>query len=137
MSFRTLSIVRILNNMKTKKTRHFGNWICFCFQVRGDPQSQDTLINFDIFSLFTNVPVDETLQIIENKLHNDDTLAERSILQFESSTSNFYGFKYTYNTLHAYIWNNVPHKITCRNLEQNATIHNHIHARWTSMFSFI
>jgi hypothetical protein len=47
-------------------------------------QSQDTLVSFDFVSLFTNVPIDETLQIIENKLRNDDTLAEQSILQVEA-----------------------------------------------------
>jgi hypothetical protein len=47
-------------------------------------QSQDTLVSFDVVSLFTNVPVDETLQIIENKFHNDDKLAELSILQVEA-----------------------------------------------------
>jgi hypothetical protein len=45
-----------------------------------ESQSPDTLISFDI-SLFTNVPVNEALQVISNKLHNDDTLAERSALQ--------------------------------------------------------
>ncbi|PNF18952.1 hypothetical protein B7P43_G14912, partial [Cryptotermes secundus] len=45
--------------------------------------SQDTLISFDI-SLFTNVPVDEVLQIVENKLHNDVTLMEGSVLQVEA-----------------------------------------------------
>jgi hypothetical protein len=40
------------------------------------PKSQDTLVSFDVVSLFANVAVDETLQIIENKLRIDDTLAE-------------------------------------------------------------
>ncbi|PNF42699.1 hypothetical protein B7P43_G14177 [Cryptotermes secundus] len=43
--------------------------------------SQDTLVSFDIVSLSTNVPVNEVLHIIENKLHDDVTLAERSVLQ--------------------------------------------------------
>jgi hypothetical protein len=46
-------------------------------------QSLDALISFDV-SLFTNVPVDEALQVIRNKLHNDDTLAEHSVLQVEA-----------------------------------------------------
>jgi hypothetical protein len=47
-------------------------------------QSLDTLVSFDFVSLFTNVPVDEALQLIRNKLHNDVTLAERSVLQVEA-----------------------------------------------------
>jgi hypothetical protein len=46
-------------------------------------QSSDTLISFDVVSLFTNVPDDEAPQVIRNKLHNNDTLAERSALQIE------------------------------------------------------
>jgi hypothetical protein len=34
--------------------------------------------------LVTNVPVDEALQVIRNKLHNEDTLVEQSILQVEA-----------------------------------------------------
>jgi hypothetical protein len=41
------------------------------------------LVSFDVVSLFTNVQVDEALEVIRNKLHNDDTLAEQSLLQVE------------------------------------------------------
>jgi hypothetical protein len=41
------------------------------------------LVSFDVVSLFTNVPVDKAQQVIRNKLHNDDTLAEWSVLQVE------------------------------------------------------
>jgi hypothetical protein len=47
-------------------------------------QSPDTLVSFDVVSLFTNVPVDEALQVIRDKIHNDNTLAERSVLQVEA-----------------------------------------------------
>jgi hypothetical protein len=47
-------------------------------------QSSDTLVSVDVVSLFTKVPVDETLQIIRNKVHNDDTLAEQFVLQVEA-----------------------------------------------------
>jgi hypothetical protein len=48
--------------------------------------SLDTLVSFDFVGLFTNVPVYEALQIIRNKLHNNDTLAEQSVLQVEAIT---------------------------------------------------
>jgi hypothetical protein len=40
-------------------------------------QSLDALVSVDV-CLFTNVQVDEALQVIRNKLHNDDTLVEWS-----------------------------------------------------------
>jgi hypothetical protein len=43
-------------------------------------QSLDTLVSFDVVSLFTDVPVGEAVQVVRNKLHNDDTLAEQSLL---------------------------------------------------------
>jgi hypothetical protein len=46
-------------------------------------QSLDTLVSFDV-CLFTNAQVDEALQVIRNKLHNDGTLAEESVLQIEA-----------------------------------------------------
>jgi hypothetical protein len=47
-------------------------------------QSLDTIINFDIVCPLTNVPVDEALQVIRNKLHDNDTLVEQSVLQVEA-----------------------------------------------------
>jgi hypothetical protein len=34
---------------------------------------------------FTDIPIDEALQVIRNKLHNDDTLAELPVLQVEAT----------------------------------------------------
>jgi hypothetical protein len=47
-------------------------------------QSVDTLVNFDVVRLFTTAPVDEALQVISINLHNDDTMAELSVLQVEA-----------------------------------------------------
>jgi hypothetical protein len=43
-----------------------------------------TLVSFDVISLFTNAPVNKALQVIRNKLHNDDTLAEWSVWWVEA-----------------------------------------------------
>ena len=40
----------------------------------------DRLVSFDVESLFTNVPVPETLKIIESRLTNDETLSHRTNL---------------------------------------------------------
>jgi hypothetical protein len=47
-------------------------------------QSPDTLLSFDVVSLFTIVLVDDALQVIRNKFHNDDTSAEPTVLQVEA-----------------------------------------------------
>jgi hypothetical protein len=47
-------------------------------------QSLDNLVSFDVVSIFSNVPVNEALLVIRNKLHNNDTLAEQSVLQVEA-----------------------------------------------------
>jgi hypothetical protein len=46
-------------------------------------QNTDTQVSFDVVSLFSDVPLDEALEVIRNKLQDDHTLAERSILQVE------------------------------------------------------
>jgi hypothetical protein len=36
-------------------------------------KSLDTLVSFDFVGLFANIPIDDALQVIRNKLHNDGT----------------------------------------------------------------
>jgi len=43
----------------------------------------DILVSFDTVSLFVNVPV-EVLEIVRNKLLEDDTLAEHLILEVDA-----------------------------------------------------
>jgi hypothetical protein len=45
-------------------------------------QNENYLVSFDV-SLFTNVPVEEVLQIMRNRLSTDSSFPERSPLQFE------------------------------------------------------
>ena len=40
----------------------------------------ELLVSFDVSSLFTNVPLNETVQVIQRKLEQDDTLANRATL---------------------------------------------------------
>jgi hypothetical protein len=41
----------------------------------------NTLVNFDVVSLFTNVPLDEALQVNRNKLQNDHIVTECSSME--------------------------------------------------------
>ena len=40
----------------------------------------ELLVSFDVSSLFTNVPIGEAVQVIQAKLREDDSLAERTPL---------------------------------------------------------
>jgi hypothetical protein len=42
------------------------------------------LVSFDVVNLLANAPIDEDLQVIRNKFHIDDTLADRSLLHIET-----------------------------------------------------
>jgi hypothetical protein len=44
----------------------------------------DILVSFDTFSPLANVPVEEVLEIIKNKLPEDDTLAEHLVLEVDA-----------------------------------------------------
>ena len=46
----------------------------------------DILVSFDTVGLFANVPVEEVLEIMRNKLVEDDTLAEHLILEVDTIT---------------------------------------------------
>jgi hypothetical protein len=41
-----------------------------------DLQCQNIVVSFDTVTLFTNIPVNEALQVIRNKLQNDQTVVE-------------------------------------------------------------
>ena len=40
----------------------------------------ELLVSFDVSSLFTNVPLNEAVQVIQRKLEQDDTLANRATI---------------------------------------------------------
>lgn len=45
---------------------------------------EEIIVSFDASSLFTNVPVDETLNAIEQRLNMDETLTDRTNLLMQS-----------------------------------------------------
>ena len=46
-------------------------------------QPTEAMVSFDIKSLFTNVPIQEALEVIQEKLMNDESLEERTALTAE------------------------------------------------------
>jgi hypothetical protein len=75
-------ILSLLAGKSESSVKNCGQFIQLLKSV--NLQSLDTLINFDVVSLFNNVPVGTTLQVIRNKLHNKDTLAEGPVLHVKA-----------------------------------------------------
>jgi hypothetical protein len=46
-------------------------------------KNEDFLVSFDVVGVFTNVPVEEVLQVIRNRLGTDPSFPEQSPLQLE------------------------------------------------------
>ena len=57
-----------------KDSRHFVRI------VRGEIRTEEKLVSFDVESLFTNVPVEESIMIIRGRLQQDTTVEERTSL---------------------------------------------------------
>ncbi len=46
-------------------------------------EDDEVLVSFDVVSLFTNTPIQETLDIVKERLQNDKTLKERTLLDVD------------------------------------------------------
>ena len=42
------------------------------------------MVSFDVESLFTKVPIQEALQVIEKKLHDDTSLEDRTMMSLST-----------------------------------------------------
>ncbi len=49
-------------------------------------RSDEMVVSLDVSSLFTNVPIDEAVSVIRDKLQNDQSLDERTCLSPECIT---------------------------------------------------
>ena len=91
----------ILKPLVGNSEHHVVNSTDFIEQIRDIAiQSTDTLISFDVESLFTNVPVKDSCQIIHKRLQADETLKDRTqmspeqILELLSVCLNSTSFKW-------------------------------------------
>ena len=74
-------IASIISPLAGKTSPHVLNSKHFAETMRDITVGGDELlVSFDVFSLFTNVPIGEAVQVIQAKLREDDSLAERTAL---------------------------------------------------------
>ena len=72
-------LARILSPLTGNTTSTVKNSSHFVQQLREVQVDQDdTLVSFDVVSLFTKVPIDEAMEVVAMRLKDDDTLVERT-----------------------------------------------------------
>lgn len=64
---------------------YINNSTDFIEKIKGiNVSTRDVMVSYDVSSLFTNIPVDELLDIVRSKLENDASLLERTNLPVSS-----------------------------------------------------
>ena len=74
-------IASLISPLAGKTDSHVRNSKHFVEVMAGLRVEEDEmLVSFDVSSLFTNVPIDEAVQVIRDRLRGDETLVNRTTL---------------------------------------------------------
>ena len=80
-------VTKIISPLTGQTVAHVKNSLDFRNMILKERiDESEIMVSFDVKSLFTNVPIDKTLEVIGNKLINDQSLEERSVLSPEQIT---------------------------------------------------
>ena len=80
-------MIKIISPWTGQTVAHVKNSLDFRDMILKERiDESEIMVSFDVKSLFTNVPIDKTLEVIGNKLINDQLLEERSVLSPEQIT---------------------------------------------------
>ena len=72
-------IAKILSPLVGRTSSYIKNSTHFVQKIRNTPlDKSDRLVSFDVVSLFTKVPVNEAMVVIEEMLENDESIDERT-----------------------------------------------------------
>jgi hypothetical protein len=67
-------LLRILKPLAGKAKSFIKNFYHFVQILNSvTPQTTDILVSFDVTNMFTNIPVDEALEVVNGELLKDDT----------------------------------------------------------------
>ena len=81
-------LARILKPLVGKSQHHLQNTKDFIQQLKEVKLQQDeTIISYDVKALFTSVPIQPVLNIIKNRLENDQQLQQRTSMSVNQITS--------------------------------------------------
>lgn len=74
-------LAKILRPLAGRSGSNIKNSSDFCRRIHEmELETDDRMVSFDIVSLYTNVPIDDALEVISSMLHEDDTLEDRTAI---------------------------------------------------------